>query len=275
MEQYLRRNRLASFADGAGVLLLIYGAATMWFAWLWGLGVPSLLAGAALGTMLAMARSCLRRGRVARREEALRCRLGAELAMEEILLADPREAHSRMALLVAEKWPVTILSARDEGVLCRQGEEKLLIVCVRMPPEGSLSAGDLVAGQRAVRRSGAERGVLCVMGRTSSAMLAKAEQTAVPLRIVQRETLMEVAGRLFPATDEQLIALGRRRRPAGRGGVMALVFRRDKARRYFSYGLVMTLLYVLTGVRVYAVPGLVCLTMAIFCRTGPGTEEKL
>lgn len=276
MEQYLRRNRLSEVMDGLGARALIYGAAVAWFLWLWGLGVPSLLAGLALGTLGQMARTRWRRRTVARREKALRCRLGAELMLEEMLLSEPKEAHFRAALLLLERWPVELQSVREEGALCRQGEETLLVMCLRMPPEGELGAGDLAAAQRAVKKCGAERGVLCVLGKTPPKALAKAEQTAIPLRIVGRETLLELAGRMSPATDEQLVALGKRRRKlASRGGVLRLIFRRDKARRYFAYGLVMTLLYVLTGVRVYAVPGMACLTMAVMCRTGRSGAEEL
>ena len=276
MEQYLRRNRLSELMDGLGVRALIYLLALMWFVWLWGLGIPSLLAGAALGTLGQLAHSRWRRHTVARRERALRSRLGAELMLEDMLLSEPREAHFRAALLLAERWPIALQTVKEEGVLCLQGEEKLLVQCLRMPADGALSPGDLAAGQRAVRRAGADRGVLCVLGKTPPKVLARAEQTCIPLRIISRDTLMELAGQTSPATDEQLVALGKRRRkPAGRGGALQLVFRRDKARRYFTYGLTMVLLYVLTGVRVYAVPGLVCLTMAVLCRTGRSGGETL
>ena len=274
MEQYLRRNRLATAADGVGVLALIYVASVMWFVWLWGLGMPAMLAGAALGTLLTMARACLRRRRVAVREKELRARLGAEMLLEELLLAEAGEAHERTARLLAERWPLTVERVTDDGALCRQGAETLLIICQRTPPDGSLGAGDLVAAQRAVRRHAADRAILCVLGKTPPAMLARAEEAVVPMRIIRRETLLALAAR-HPATDAQLIALGQRRRKRPPGGVMALVFRRDKAHRYFGYGLAMTLLYLLLGMRVYAVAGMTCLTMGVLCRTGRGGEEVL
>ena len=274
MEQYLRRNRLSELLDGMGALALIYGSALMCFACLWGLGIPAVLAGLSLGMMGQMARTRWRRRSVARRERALRCRLGAELTLEELLLSEAREAHSRAAMLLAERWPIRMQEVREEGVMCRQGEELLLIICLRMPPESELSAGDLAAAQRAVRKCGADRGVLCVLGKTPPAMLARAEEAVVPMRIIRRETLLALAAR-HPATDAQLIALGQRRRKRPPGGVMALVFRRDKAHRYFGYGLAMTLLYLLLGMRVYAVAGMTCLTMGVLCRTGRGGEEVL
>lgn len=276
MEQYLRRNRLSEVMDGIGMTLLLYAAGCLWFMWLWGLGVPALLAGAALGTLMQLARFRFRRRHVRKRERALRCRLGAELMLEDMLLSGAREAHSRAALLVSQRWPVEIRSVKEAGALCLQGDERLLVQCIRMPPDGTLSAGDLAGAQRAVRQCGADRGILCVLGRTTQQILARAEQTAVPLRIISRDVLLEIAGRVAPATDEQLVALGKRRRKiAGRGGALQLIFRRDKARRYFLYGLAMVLLYVLTGGRVYAVPGMVCLTMAVMCRTRRGVPEAL
>ncbi|MBQ7849790.1 MAG: hypothetical protein IJ343_08735 [Clostridia bacterium] len=275
MQQYLRRNRLSGLMDAAGAVALSYGAAVLWFAWLWGLGVPALLAGAALGTLLWMARCRWRACRVARREEALRRRIGAELLLEELLLSGAQTAHRQAAKLIARRWPIIVDEVAEEGAVCRQGSERLLVMCLRAPEDSDLSAGDLVAAQRAVRAAGAERGVICTLGKASPKSLARAEQAALPLRIISRETLLNLAAAVAPATDEQLVALGkRRRRPAGQGSVLQLVFRRDKARRYFGYGLAMTLLYVATGVRVYAVPGMVCLTMAVFSRMGR-SEERL
>ena len=276
MERYLRRNRLSEMLDSAGLFLLLYALAVLWFTWLWGLNVPSLLAGMALGTLLWTARIQWRKSTVSRREKALRSRLGAELMLESMLMAEAREAHFRAALLLAERWPITLLTVKEEGVLCRQGEETLLVQCLRIAESGEMGMGDLLAGQRAARRVKADRVVLCVLGKVSARIAARAEEALVPLRIIRREVLLGLAGQLSPATDEQLIELGRRRRrPAGQGSMIRLVFRRDKAKRYHLYGLLMLLLYVLTGARLYAVPGMVCLTMAVLCRTRRSGEEKL
>lgn len=276
MERYLRRNRLSEVLDGLGIGVLMYFLGIMWFTWLWGLNVPSLLAGAALGTLLWTGRAQWRKRSVARREKALRSRIGAELLLESMLLAEPKEAHFRAALLLAERWKISMQCVKEEGVICRQGEEKLLIQCLRMPEDGDLSVGDLLAAQRAVKRLEVDRAVLCVMGRTSPKVAARAEQAIIPLRIISRETLLTLAGQYAPATDEQLIELGKRkRRPAGQGSMTGLIFRRDKARRYHLYGVMMLILYILTGARLYAVPGMICLTMSVMCRRGKNRQELL
>ncbi len=108
MERYLMRNRLSEILDGLGLRALLFVLATGWFTWLWGLNMPALLAGAALGTLLCTARREWRKRTVHRREKALRSRLGAELMLEDMLMAEPKEAHFRAALLLAEKWPITL-----------------------------------------------------------------------------------------------------------------------------------------------------------------------
>lgn len=274
MEQFLRRRRLSDLMDTLGVCVLIFALALMWFVWLWGLCMPSILAGAALGCLGLTARAHYRRRSVARRERALRFRLGGEMWLEDMLLSPAQEAHERAAQLLAQRYRLVRLSAHAEGVLCRQGEETLLVQCVRMPPSGELSASDLAAAQRAVRQHRADRGVVCALGRVPVRIAAAAEQTPVPLRIVTRDTLLALAGRLSPATDAQLVTLGKRRR-RHTGSLTALIFRHDKARRYFTYGLIMLTLYILTGAGLYAVTGLTCLTMAVLCRTGRSLPEML
>ena len=276
MERYLRRNRLSETLDGLGVAALLYLLGAGWFTWLWGLNAASLLAGAALGTLLWTARCQWRRHTVDRREKARRSRLGAELMLESMLFAEPKEAHFRAALLLAEKWPITMQSVKEEGVICRQGEETLLIQCIRIPTDGEISVGDLLSAQRAVKRLKADRAVLCVLGKVAPKTAARAEQALVPLRIIRRETLLGIAGRCAPATDEQLIELGKRRkRPDGQGSFVRLVFRNDKARRYHLYGQMMLILYILTDARLYAVPGMVCLTMAVMSQIARSGDDRL
>ena len=267
MERYLQRKRLADVLDGLGARALILLTALALVVGLWGLHVPALMAGTALGVLGMQLRTQRRRRTVARREQALRRSLVAELMLEDMLLSEPKQAHFQAALLLAERWPLTLQQAEAEGVLCRQGAETLLVQCVRVPPEGALSAGDLLAAVRALRRTGADRAVLCVLGKIPPRMAARAEQLPARIRLVPRETLLPIAAAVSPATDEQLVQLGhRRRQTAARGGIAALVFRRDKARRYYGYGVLMLALYVLSGMRLYAVTGMVCLTMAVLSR---------
>ena len=52
MQQYLRRGRLSALMDGIGLRTMLALAAVGWFVYLWGLTVPALLAGGALGNII-------------------------------------------------------------------------------------------------------------------------------------------------------------------------------------------------------------------------------
>lgn len=272
--EYLHRNRLSAAMDALGISSLLYLLAAGWFIWLWGLNPPALIAALALGTLLCTARVKWRRHTFERREKALRRRIGAELLLEEMLLSEAKEAHQAAAKLLANRWPLALINADGDGAICRQGQETLLIQCIRMPTEGELSVGDLLSAQRAVRKTNADRAILCVLGKASPKVLARAEEAVVPIRVVQRDMLLGLAGCVAPATDAQLVELGqRKRRMAGQGSAVQRIFQRQKAKRYHLYGLLLLLLYVLTDVRIYAVPGMVCLTMSVLSRRGrPGPE---
>ncbi len=266
MEQYLRKNRFGTFVDGAALRLLILLAGIGWFVYLWGLGLPSLLAGTALGILGQLLLTRWRLSTVTRREQALRRRLGGELMLEDMLLAPARQAHFQAALLLGEQYPLEMLRVTDDGMLCRSGEDTLLISCLRMPADSELSAGDLAACQRACKAQEAARGVICPLGRVNAKILARAEAGRIPLRIIRREELLQLAGQCSPATDEQLVELGKRRRRPDNAGVMQVVLRREKAGRYMLYGTALMALYILTGVRFYPVPGALCLTLGVLCR---------
>lgn len=235
METGFKRNLLAELLDsvGRGVLLMALGIG--WFVFLWGLNLPALLAGIALGTLL----------------------------------------------LLEEKWPLRMQRITADGALCRQekpsgGAETLLVQCVRMPPEGELSIGQLVEAHRAMQRQQANRVVLCVLGKAPPRVIARAEQMPTPIRVIRRETLLALAGRLSPATDAQLVALGqRKRRTPQRGSLLSIMTQREKAPRYWGYGLFMLILYILTGSAWYAMPGTVCLTLSVVCRSGQAEEARL
>ena len=270
METGFKRNLLAELLDsvGRGVLLMALGIG--WFVFLWGLNLPALLAGIALGTLLLLLRRLYRQTTLVRRETALRCRIGGELLLEKMLLSEAKEAHFQAALLLEEKWPLRMQRITADGALCRQekpsgGAETLLVQCVRMPPEGELSTGQLV-----------DRVILCVLGKAPPRVIARAEQMPTPIRVIRRETLLALAGRLSPATDAQLVALGqRKRRTPQRGSLLSIMTQREKAPRYWGYGLFMLILYILTGSAWYAMPGTVCLTLSVVCRSGQAEEARL
>lgn len=272
MQNYLRKARLSTLLDGLGIRALLFALAVGWFVYLWGLGVPAVLAGVSLGMMGQLALRHLRRQTVDSRAEALRCRLGGEMLLEEMLLAPVKQAHFQAAMLLGEQYPLTMERVTEDGVMCLSGGERLLVSCVALPESSDAGQGNILAIQRACRKHGASRGVACVTGRCSARVEAWAAEGSIPVKIIRRELLLKLAGRMCPATDEQLIRLGqRKKRPAAAGGG---ILRRDKAKTYMFYGFGLMLMYMVTGLKYYPIPGCVCLLLAVLSRCWPG-EEKL
>lgn len=275
MQNYLRKARFSTFVDDLGLRLLLFLAGMGWFIYLWGLGVPAILAGLALGMMGQLALQQFRRRTVDRREEALRRRLGGEMLLEEMLLAPSRQAHFQAAMLLGAEYPLTMERVTEEGMLCFSHGERLLVSCIPLPEGGEMSQGHVLAVQRACRKHGLSRGVACTTGRCSGKVEAWAAEGSIPVRIIRRDTLLRLAGYASPATDEHLIELGKRRKRPAAAGVGRTILRRDKAKTYMLYGVGLMLMYIVTGLKYYPIPGGVCLVLAVLCRCWPGEGERL
>lgn len=275
MQNYLRRARFSNLVDDVGLRLVLFALGIGWFVYLWGLGVPTILAGLALGMMGQLALQQFRRRTVDRREEALRRRLGGELLLEELLLAPSRQAHFQAAMLLGAKYPLTMERVTEEGMLCRSGDERLLVSCIPLPEGSEVGQGNIIAVQRACRKHGVMRGVACTTGRCSGKVEAWAAEGNIPVRIIRRELLLRLAGHASPATDEQLVELGKRRKRPAAAGVGRTILRQDKAKTYMIYGVGLMLMYIVTGLKYYPIPGGVCLVLAVLCRCWPGEGERL
>ena len=275
MEHYLRFRPLRGFMDALGMRVLLLFLAVGWFTWLWGLSLPSLLAGGALAMLLSLA---LRRGQAkwtTRQEAALRRRLGGEMFLEDLLFCPEAQAHLTCALLLCRRWALVVEDIIPGGVICRQEGVKLLISCLRLAPEESLTAGALLPFARAVREAEAVRGVLCVTGQISPAAAAFVQTLPVPLRLVDGGMLAALGGEASPATDAQLVTLGQRRQRIPLHAVADTVLHPAKCRRYLACGGMLMALYVITRLRWYPIPALVCFLLAGLCRFRPRLPEKL
>ncbi len=276
MERYLSRSPQAGWLDALGLRLGIWIGCELWFFLLWGVGLPAILAGTALSGMIFLALRLMKKRNVARKEQALRRRIGGELALEELLLAPVKKAHFQVALLVSAKWPVVLQRVTEEGMLCRYGSETLLIACLPLPPEETATPGHLLAMQRACRRHRADRGVLCMTGKCGAAARKYAEENLVPLRLMEREELLALAGQAWPATDEQLVALGKRKKKGfPLAALLERMLRREKARRYVLYGTGLVVMGLTIGGRWYLIPGAVCLLLGVLCHYLPHRTETL
>ena len=273
MQEFLHESRFREAVDGFGLSCLTAALCEGWFIFLWGVTLPSLLSGAALTVLALLIRQKTRDGRLRRREQRLRRRLGGEMALEDLLFRPPRLAHAEAAALLRQRSPLSVLEEREEGALCRLREEKVLVSFCQIPPAASVGPADVLSLQRAARSSGAARGILCAPCAVSPAAAAQADGP-VPVTLIGRDTLIALLGNAHPVTDEQLVALGQRRK---RRAVpwLPLILRPDRAGRYLGYGALLLGMRLITGMGYYAVPGIACVSLAAACRCRKRKEEIL
>jgi len=270
MQEYLSRTHLGEKMDRIGGALLIMLLSVAAFALLWGVRLSALFSGIAMGVMLLMLRERGRRAKLHRKEKALRRRIGGEMKMEEWLLMPPRRANGEAALLLAEVFPLSVERVEAEGAVCREEKsgEKLIVFCAQLHRQEKLSARDIAAYQRVCLKYTARRGVVCGAGGMTA---AGEEQALLPPAVLQVSyaRMAALAGKMWPATDEQLIALGARKQRMKWGkSLCSAALSPERAPKYLIYGLLLCFLYLLLGMHAYLISALICLMLMILCRTG-------
>lgn len=271
MQEYLRRGRFAAAMDDLGFHFLALIFSLGWFSLLWGLRLPAVTAGLALYGLILLFRRKTRDDRLKRKEKKLRERLGGEMALERLLMLSPAQAHFETAMLLSLQKPMELLRTGKEGVLCLRQEEKTLISFLQLPLSSSVSAEHVLSLQRCAQALGAARGLLCAPCPVSDKAFEQAE-SLLPVSFLQRDALIRLFGRFGPATDSQLVALGKRRKKNAAPRLLRAVFFRKRARKYAWYGALLLGMYLLTNHMIYALPGLLCVGLAAACRCVHGNE---
>lgn len=267
VQEYLQKTRLGALFDRWGTTLLMLLCSVGLFVLLWGLRPSALTAGLALFIMLLILRIKTRAGRLARREKELRRRIGGELKLEEWVIAPPNRAHFEAALLLSQAYEgMQLTRAGERGVLCEYKDETLLVAACQLHRGEALTARDVAALQRICIKKKAARALLCGVGEASRAAREQASLSPT-VTFISRDKMISLAGEANPATDSQLVALGKRRRQGAKAGAwLAVMLDRRRAPRYALYGLLLLALYILTGAPYYPVPGCLCLVLSAACR---------
>lgn len=266
MQEYLHRTRLGGLIDGIGLHFFIFLLGQGWFLLLWGLCLQGVLAGAALYGLIMLIIRKARDGRTLRREKQLRLQIGGEMALERLLTVQPEQANFEIVMLLSLRYPLTMLKAGPDGILCTYQGKRVLICFHQIPASMQITAEHVLTLQRNVRANRGDRGILCAPCPLSAGAKEQANGE-IPVSFYPRDSLIRLLGSANPATDAQLVALGRRKRAAlAKGKWLAHMLSPGKAPRYLLYGLLLLGLYLLTHLPYYVLPGLCCLLLALLCR---------
>ena len=275
MQEYLQRSRVGDFLDSLGIRVLLAVGCFGWFLMLWGLRLSSLSAGMAFYVLCLMLYRKRQDARVKRREKRLRERIGGELALEKMCLQDEKTSHFQIAVLLSLSYPLTLEQVTDDGVICHMEGKKLLVAFRALPPGDQADARQVLSLQRQAVKLQADKAVLCVSCGVSPEAYAQAEGK-LPVTLPDRESLIALLGRQNPATDEDLLALAKRKkRQVKPGQWLRFVLLPGRSRRYLLYGLMLVSLYILTGFFYYLMPGILCLLLSAGCRLFPPPRPVL
>lgn len=274
MQDYLQKTRLSSILDEFGFHLLSLLISILWFVLLWGVHISAITAGMALYCMVVLLRKKIRDDHVVRKEKQLRTAIGGELAMERLLLSSPEQAHFETAMLLSVRFSMVLLQAGKEGILCAWKGKRMLLCFAQIPGKAKLSCEAVLRFQREVKSLHADFGVMCCP--CTIAMDARDQGETEPvIHFIARDTMISLFGSAFPATDEQLLQLGKRRKRHLSRPLYPHIFHPRRARRYACYGGLLLLLYLFTHLVYYAVPGLLCVLFAAICRCFHKRRENL
>ena len=172
MSPFDSKNRVATALDRLALRALLFLLSVGYFFALWHSGAPSLLAGSALFALAMLTLLLLERRTLARRDRALRVRVGGAIALEELMLLPAAEAEGRVCLLLAE----TLGGAAQGSVLSYAGKT-YLVRCAQTLPGSAAGEGDVLAAHRAKAASGAE---LCILAGTGGFSPAARRAAASP-----------------------------------------------------------------------------------------------
>lgn len=270
------RTRMAGRLDRLGLYLLVPTATTLWFYFLFQNIYPALPAGIALAVLILYTIHLFERRTLKRREDALRRRIGGEMAVDSLLLQSERSATNNVIAWLSEALSLDQFTAKAHGTLARHQSGLVFIHCLQKHPSSQASVDDVLAAVRLARRASADRCVLCATCDFSQTAIQCAADMTPVTRLLGRSQLIGMAGVVAPASDEQLRALGKRRRQKFRKEIWrARVFDPAKKRRYMLYGIGLSLMYLLTRQTIYVIPALVCLALFGLCRKAPRKKFTL
>lgn len=262
MQEYFLKNAFREKLDGVGFHLLVLLLCCGWFALLWGLRLQALLAGLSLYILCLLVLRKTRDHRLQQKEQKLRRRIGGEMKLESLLFLPGEEAHLETVLLLSLAESLSPERLVRQGILCRKEKERVLVSFLQVPACEKVTARDVLSLQQAARAEGAGQVLLCAPCGVESGAENQCEKE-VPVRILERDALIALFGAAAPATDQQLVQLGKSRKKAlPFHRLWPLLFHPAKTRRYALYGGLLLFLYLLTGFLYYALPGLICIVLA-------------
>lgn len=270
MQKYRPKTAAAEISDRLFRVMAAAAAGIAWFVWLWGLCLPALTAGLALGGLFWLCARQYSRQATRKREKQMRRMIGGELALARLVLEPPRKAAFQCALWLAPRYPLVMQKAVEWAVIGTLDGRRTCIRLLACHETHKVTAQQVVECAREARERQMEQTLLCLTSPATPEAISYTASLTPPMRIIYRSELVELAGHAQPATDEDLRSI--RRQKKTRRSLqewLAVILDASRARRYFWYGTGLALFGFVTHSVYYAVLAFVCLSLFAGCRLRP------
>ena len=262
--------RLAGRIDRLGLCLLLLLVSFAWFYFSFAAVIPAALSAAAMTVLILQTIRLGEKRTLFKRERELRERIGGEMAVDSLLLQTPVSAASNVAAWLTQTLSLSNFVPKEDGVLAQYEKESVFIACVQRHASAATGCDATLAAIRSARRENADICIACSTSDFSQEAVLLVEDLSPKTRLLGRSGLIHMAGMTAPATDEQLRALGKRRRQKFKRSLFqARILDPAKKRRYLFYGAGLSLMYLLTRQLIHLIPALVCLILVALCQRKP------
>lgn len=262
MSPFDAKNRVATLLDRLALRIALIAASIGYFYMLWQKPRESLIAGSALFLLIMLTLALFERSTLARRDRALRERIGGMIALEDLLLLPGKDACAQVCALLCQALHAE--KADDQHFLYSG-----LCWHIRLAqclPGSSASESDVLAAHRARMETGAQRSMLVCTGSFSPGAIRAAEWVDPPVRLISGQQLCALLGRMHPATDEEIARHAKRRRtPFSFSRICALALSPAKLRRYLLCAFLLLVFYLCTGSVFCLISCLMSFLLAVFC----------
>lgn len=267
MQKYHLKTPIAAISDRVLRAAVTSALGIGWFVFLWGVSLPSLTAGLALGALLWLCVRQFSKQATCKREEQMRRMIGGELAVSRLLLESPRRAAFQCALWLTPKYPLIMQKALDWRVIGLLEGQRTCIRLIAQHPGQKITPQQILECARESREKQMEQTFLCLTAPAEPEALSYAAGLDPPIHVIEQSELTELAGYAHPATDEDLRSISRQKRTRHSAQEwLAVVLDASRARRYFWYGIGLSLFALLTGSGYYPFPAAACLGLYAACK---------
>ena len=258
-----RKNALATVLDRLALRALIFTLCVLYFFFLWKNGAASLIAGAALFSLVSLAILLLEKKTLAVRDRMLRERVGGMIALDELIMFPNAAACARVCALLRDTLGA---QETDKSAMMRYGDELWLIRLSQCLPGTAASQGDVLSAHRARVECGADKVALVSTASFSPEATRAAEWADPPVRLIGGRQLALLFGRLHPATDEDIARhTAHQKKPFSWARIKALALSAAKLRRYLLCAFLLLMLYFITHSLASLLSCLLSFALAILC----------